>query len=170
MNDILKDTIKKWLVNEDYAVSEREEPVSDFHIVISNLHGKGTFADIVKLKNKDFIILGSALQNPPDFMQMLSTVAEKERFDFFNDVQRELLKFRVDHEFHPNKLLPERMIVRDTVYEEGITRAEFMEHLKRVKFASLFLLWSIGHKFSFDSVSSSTPHLSSTSSSRQPYG
>ncbi len=162
--------IKKWLENEDYAVSERDEPVSDFHIVISNLHGRGTFADIVKLKNKDFVILGSALQNPPDFMQMLSNVPEKERFDFFNEVQRELLKFRVDHEFHPNKLLPERMIIRDTVYEEGITRPEFMEHLKRVKFASLFLLWSIGHRFTFDATSASTPHLSSTSSSRQPYG
>lgn len=165
----LKDTIKKWLENENYAVSERDEPVSDFHLVISNLHGKGTFADIVKLNNKDFIILGSALQNPPEFMQMLSTIAEKERLDFFNDLQRELLKFQVDHEFHPNKLLPERMIIRDTVYEEGITRSEFMEHLKRVKFASLFLLWSIGHKFSVDSTHSSTPH-SSTSSYRTPYG
>ncbi len=165
----LKDTIKHWLENEDYDVSERDEQVSDFHLVISNLHGKGTFADIVKLKNKDFVVLGSALQNPPEFMRMLSTVAEKERIDFFNEVQRELLKFRVDHEFHPNKLLPERMIIRDTVYEEGITRAQFMEHLKRVKFASLFLLWSISHKFSADPEHSSTPH-SSTSNNRTPYG
>lgn len=167
---MLKDKIKRWLENEDFAVSERPEDVSDFHLVISNLHGKGTFADIVKLKNKDFVILGSALQNPPEFLQLLSTMTEKERSDFFNQIQRELLKFRVDHEFHPNKLMPERMIVRDTVYEEDITRTIFMEHLKRVKFASLFLLWSIGHKFSPDSIQSSTPHPSSTSSSRPPYG
>lgn len=165
----LKDKIKQWLVNEDFDVSERDDQVSDFHLVISNLHGKGTFADIVKLKNKDFVILGSALQNPPEFLNVLSTMAEKERSDFFNQVQRELLQFRVDHEFHPNKLMPERMIVRDTVYEEDLTRTIFMEHLKRVKFASLFLLWSIGHKFSLGSTQS-IPHPSSTSSSRPPYG
>ena len=166
----LKNKIKRWLEIEDFAVSERAEEASDFHLVISNLHGKGTFADIVKLKNKDFVILGSALQNPKEFLQLLSTMPEKERSDFFNHVQRELLKFKVDHEFHPNKLMPERMIVRDTVYEEDITRTAFMQCLKRVKFASLFLLWSIGHKFSPDSMQSSTPHPSSTSSSRTPYG
>ncbi|MGI0088336.1 MAG: DUF2299 family protein [Nitrosotalea sp.] len=166
----LKDKIKSWLEKEDFEVSERTEEASDFHLVISNLHGKGTFADIVKLKNKDFVILGSALQNPKEFLQLLSTMPEKERSDFFNHIQRELLKFKVDHEFHPNKLMPERMIVRDTVYEEDITRTAFMQCLKRVKFASLFLLWSIGHKFSPDSMQSSTPHPSSTSSSRPPYG
>lgn len=166
----LKGRIKAWLENEDYAVSERQEQISDFHLVISNFHGKGTFADIVKLPNKEFVILGSALQNPPEFMRMLSTVAEKDRSEFFNQVQRDLLKFRVDHEFHPNKLLPERMVIRDVVYEEDITRSTFMERLKRVKFASLFLLWSIGHKFSIDSTQSSTPNHLSTSSSRAPYG
>ncbi len=168
--NLLKTKIKAWLENEDYAVSEREEPISEFHLVISNFHGKGTFADIVKLPNKEFVILGSALQNPPEFMKMLSTVPEQERSDFFNQVQRDLLKFKVDHEFHPNKLLPERMIIRDVVYEEDISRTGFMEHLKRVKFASLFLLWSIGHRFSIDSTQSSTPNHLSTSNSRPPYG
>ena len=151
-------------------LTERSEQVSEFHLVISNFHGKGTFADIVKLQNKDFVILGSALQNPPEFMKMLSSVPEKERSDFFNQVQRDLLKFRVDHEFHPNKLLPERMIIRDVVYEEDITRTGFMDRLKRVKFASLYLLWSIGHKFSIDSAQLSTPNHISTSYSRTPYG
>ena len=158
----------EWLAKEDYLTTERDEPVSDFHLVISNLHGKGTFADIVKLKDKDFVIIGSALQNPPEFMQVLSAVSEKERADFFNQVQRELLKFRVDHEFHPNKIMPERMIVRDIVYEEDLSRAEFMEHLKRIKFASLFLLWSIGHRFSING--SLAPQHLSTSGSRPPYG
>lgn len=164
----LKDKIKGWLTSEDYDVSEKDDQSSDFHLVISNLHGKGTFADIVKLKNKDFIILGSALQNPPDFLRLLSTIAEKERYDFFNEVQRELLRFEVDHEFHPNKIMPERMIIRDTVYEEDLSRTVFMEHVKRVKFASLFLLWSIGHRFSSD-IAQSLPHPSSTSGSRPPY-
>lgn len=170
MSTDLRDKIRGWLEAEDYAVSERQEPVSDFHLVISNLHGKDDFADIVKLKNKDFVIVGSALQNPTEFMKVLATIPEKERSDFFNDVQRDLLKFQVDHEFHPNKLLPERMIVRDVVYADDITRTSFMERLKRVKFASLFLLWSIGHKFSIDTGQSSTPHHLSTSNSRQPYG
>ena len=151
-------------------IAEKEEGVSDFHLVISNFHGKGTFADIVKLKEKDFVVLGSALQNPPELMGLLSTISEKERSDFFNQVQRELLKFQVDHEFHPNKLMPERMIIRDIVYDEDLTRVEFMGHLRRVKFASLFLLWSIGHRFSLDVSQSSTPHHTSISNSRPPYG
>ena len=169
VQDSLNETIRNWLEKEDYAVAEKEEPMSEFHLVISNFHGKGTIADIVKLRHRDFVIIGSALQNPPEFMKILSAVEEKDRAEFFNNVQRDLLKFRVDHEFHPDKLLPERMIIRDVVYEEDITRSGFMEHLKRVKFASLFLLWSVGHRFSVGAAQSTTPHYLSTNSNT-PYG
>jgi len=169
--DQLKNRIKSWLEEEGFSVSEKSEEMSSFHLVISNLYGQGTFADIVKMKNKNLIIIGSALQNPPEFLRLFSTVDEKERSNFFSQIQRELLKFRVEHELHPNRLLPERMIVRDTVYEEDLSRTIFMECLKRVKFASLFLLWSIGHHFSPESSQNFPPHHSTTGGSSQPpYG
>lgn len=165
-----KSSIMKWLEDEGFSVSEKKEDASDFHLVVSNLYGPGTYADVVKLKGKNFIILGSALQNPSEFLQMFATVSEQERSIFFGQIQRELLKFRVDHELYPNKLMPERMIVRDTVYEEDISRTIFMDCLKKVKFASLFLLWSIGHRFSPGAVHSSTPQHSTTSDIHPPYG
>lgn len=169
--DKSKNQIKIWLEEEGFSVSEKSEEVSDFHLVISNLYGQGTFADIVKVKNKNMIIIGSALQNPPEFLRLFATIDEQERSNFFGQIQRELLKFQVEHELHPNRLMPERMIVRDTVYDEDLSRTNFMECLKRVKFASLFLLWSIGHKFSPDASKNFSPHHSTTAGSSQPpYG
>jgi len=166
----LKDQIRIWLEEEGFSISEKNEEISEFHLVISNLYGQGTFADIVKMKNKSLIIIGSALQNPPEFLQLFTTINEQERSNFFGNIQRELLKFRVEHELHPNRIMPEKMIVRDTVYEEDISRTVFMECLKRVKFASLFLLWSIGHKFSIETTKSFPQHHSTTTSSQPPYG
>lgn len=173
MNDRIatKDKIRTWLEEEGFSVSEKSEEMSDFHLVISNFYGPGTFADIVKIKNKDIIIIGSALQNPLGILQLFRTIDDQERSNFFGQIQRELLKFRVEHELHPNRLAPERMIVRDSVYEEDLSRTTFMECLKRVKFASLFLLWSIGHKFSTEATQSFTQNHSTTAGRTQPpYG
>lgn len=170
-NNPLKNNIKNWLQEEGFSVSEKNENISDFHLVISNFYGNGTFADIVKMKDKSLVIIGSALQNPPEFLRLFATINEQERSNFFGQIQIELLKFRVEHELHPNRLMPERMIVRDTIYEEDISRTIFMGCLKRVKFASLFLLWSIGHKFSAEASQSFTQHHSTTTGSSQPpYG
>ena len=166
----LENQIRIWLEEEGFSVSMKSEEISDFHLVISNLYGHGTFADIVKMKNKKLIIIGSALQNPPEFLQLFSTINEQERSNFFGNMQRELLKFRVEHELHPNRIMPEKMIVRDTVYEEDISRTAFMECLKTVKFASLFILWTIGHKFSMETTKSFQQHPSTTTSSQPPYG
>ncbi len=166
----LKDRIKIWLEEEGFSVSEKMEEISDFHLVISNLYGQGTFADVVKMKNKKLIIIGSALQNPPEFLQLFASISEQERSNFFGSMQRELLKFRVEHELHPNRIMPEKMIVRDTVYEEEFSRTIFMECLKKVKFASLFILWTIGHKFSMETTKSFQQHHSTTTSSQPPYG
>ncbi len=152
------------------SVSEKDEDVSDFHLVISNFYGPNTFADIVKVKNKGMIIIGSALQNPPEFLRLFGTISEQERSNFFGQIQIELLKFKVEHELHPNRLMPEKMIVRDTVYEEDLSRTIFMECLKKVKFASLFLLWSIGNKFSIETNKSFLQHHSTTTNSQPPYG
>jgi hypothetical protein len=168
--DQLKNRLRVWLEEEGFSISEKNEEISDFHLVISNLYGHGTFADIVKMKNKNLIIVGSALQNPPEFLQFFATINEQERSNFFGSIQRDLLKFKVEHELHPNRVMPEKMIVRDTVYEEDLSRTVFMECLKRVKFASLFLLWSIGHKFSLDTTKSFPQHHSTTTSSQPPYG
>jgi hypothetical protein len=165
----LKNRIRIWLEEEGFSISEKNEEISDFHLVISNLYGHGTFADIVKMKNKNLIIIGSALQNPPEFLQRFATTTDQERSNFFGSIQRDLLKFRVEHELHPNRIMPEKMIVRDTVYEEDLSRTVFMECLKRVKFASLFLLWSIGHKFSIETTKTFQQHHSTTSS-QPPYG
>jgi hypothetical protein len=169
--DKSKNQIKIWLEEEGFSVSEKTEEVSDFHLVISNLYGQGTFADIVKMKNKNMIIIGSALQNPPEFLRLFATIAEQERSNFFGQIQRELLKFKVEHELHPNRLMPEKMIIRDTVYGEDLLRSNFMDCLKRVKFASLFLLWSIGQRFPQDASKDFSPHHSTTEGSSQPpYG
>jgi hypothetical protein len=164
-----KNRIRSWLEEEGFSVSEKSEEVSDFHLVISNFYGHGTFADIVKIKNKNLIIIGSALQNPPGILQLFRTIGEQERSNFFGQIQRDLLKFKVEHELHPNRLAPEKMIIRDSVYEEDLSRTIFMECLKKVKFASLFLLWSIGHKFSAEATSSFTQNHSTTGS-QPPYG
>ncbi len=165
-----RNEIKTWLEEEGFSISEKGEDVSDFHLVISNFYGPGTYADIVKIKNKSLIIIGSALQNPPGILQLFRTMDEQERSNFFGQIQRELLKFQVEHELHPNRLVPERMIVRDSVYEEDLSRTIFMECLKRVKFASLFLLWSIGHKFSEATPSFTQNHSTTVGRTQPPYG
>ena len=163
----LKIKIKTWLDVEGYGVSEKDDTAADFHLVVSNFSPNAPISDIVKPKGKDVIVTGVGVQNPPMMLQSFESISEQERYRFFSGLQRELLKFKVDHQFSPNVLLPEKMVVSDVAQIDGLTGITFMNSFKSVKYAMLFLLWSVSSKFS---PQSSQVDVSNTSNSRKPYG
>lgn len=165
--DPLKNKIKTWLEVEGYSASEKDDVTTDFHLVVSNFSPNAPISDIVKPKGKDVIITGVGVQNPPAMLESFKSISEQERYRFFSGLQRELLKFKVDHQFLPNVLLPEKMVVSDVAQIDGLTGVTFMNSFKSVKYAMLFLLWSVSSKFL---PQSSQADVSNTSNSRKPYG
>lgn len=165
--DQAKNKIKAWLDMEGYNVTEKDDATADFHLMVSNFSPNAPVSDIVKPKGKDVIVTGVGVQNPPTMLESFVSINEQERYRFFSGLQRELLKFKVDHQFSPNILLPEKMVVSDVVQIDGLTGVTFMNSFKSVKYAMLFLLWSVSSKFTSQS---SQTDVSNTSNSRKPYG
>lgn len=167
-NNPLKNKIKEWLDSEGYLVSEKDDSVNtDFHLVVSNFSSNAPYVDISKPKNKNILTIGTGIINPKESLDIFGSINEQERIRFFKGLQKELLKFKVDHNLLPNASLPQQMIISDLVQIDGITATSFMNSLKSVKFATLFLLWSIGQKFPLEKNQPSSP---TTSNSRTPYG
>ena len=149
MEDIktIRDKINDWLLDEGLTVSQREDEQADFHLVIPDV-SQGITADIIKPKNKYFLIIGIGIGIPPEVARPYASLKDDEKQKFMLDVQKDLLIFQVDHRIEPNRNEPKLIAINDLIYIEDITRTSFMTSLKRVKFATLYLIWSINEKFS----------------------
>lgn len=145
--DSVENKIMTWLFDEELAVTKKDDDKSEFHIVISNAYGLGFFIDIVKPKNKPVLLIAMTIGNTPEFIQSFLTIKEKERIRIIGGIQRELLKFGVEHNVQPNASRPERISITDILYPEDITRTSFMGSIRRVKLASLYTIWSLNQKF-----------------------
>ena len=92
---------------------------------------------------------------PPQIKDKLLALKENERHRFINGVQRELLKFNVEHRLKPDSAKLDIIEISDVVYVDDITKTIFMGTLKRVKNAMLFFAWSFGARFDVSTPSKS---------------
>ena len=143
----IENKITGWLFDEELAVTKKDDDKSEFHIVVSNAYGLGFFIDIMKPKNKPFLVIAMTIGNSPQFMQSFLSIKEKEGIRIIGGIQRELLKFGVEHTVQPSASQPERISITDILYLEDVTRTSFMGSIRRVKLASLYTIWSLHQKF-----------------------
>ena len=158
-NQNMQDKVNNWLLDEGLTVSKKDDNTADFHLVVSNAYGLGFFIDIVKPKNKLFLVIAMGIPIPPEIKQPYVSLDQKEKTRFIGGLQRELLKFGVEHRIQPDKLQPDGIVITDSVYDEDMTRTLFMTSVRKVKYASLFVVWSLSQKFlpEADSSPSNTP-------------
>lgn len=155
----LLEKINNWLLDEGLTVSKRDDETSDFHLVVQNIFGLGFNMDIVKIKNKPFIVVGMGTKLPLDITQGLSKLKTDDKRRFLVGLQKELLKFGVEHKLKPTLDNLELVEIHDIIYVEETTRPRFMNLLKRVKHASLFFRWSMIQKFTPSESSSKSPSV-----------
>jgi len=153
----LEGNIRKWLEDYGYLVSKKSDEKSDFHFVVSNFVKKESYVNISKPKSMNIITIGTSMQNPSDMLEKFLSVKNLERRKFFKILQGELSRFKVEHRFIPDDILPERFIIFDSIQTDGLTAIAFMNSFKSVKFATLFLIWTISQKFAYDDNQNAIP-------------
>lgn len=153
--DSIQNSINNWLLDEGLTVSKQTDESADFHFLVPNAYNLGFIINVLKPKNRTLVVIGMGTKIPPQMKNKLGELKESERLRFTNGVQRELLKFNVEHRLKPNSATLDIIEISDVVYVDDITRTLFMTTLKRVKNAMLFFMWSFGTKFDVSTPSKS---------------
>ena len=163
MGDV-KGKVFSWLQEEEIEISEVKNPLSDFQLTLKNAFGMDLVIDIVKPKDKSFIINAIKINYPAQMQKSFSSLTNIEQFKFLEKIKRNLLEQNVD--FNISKDMDHLDIV-NYVYLEDLTRTIFMKSIKSIRNAATITISTLIQEFSL--IHTPTPHHTH-SNLISPYG
>lgn len=141
----LEQKVKEWLSDEDLLREMKYDENADFHFIIE--FPKENIMDVVKPKDKDCIVVACATQVAPQHKDLMKAADINTQKDFILDLNFGLNSFLIDFELQVNNNILQQFVITDQIFEDGLTKNEFIRTLKRVFKSKLHCIWLIDKKF-----------------------
>lgn len=142
---ISKETIEKWLLDEDMLREIKYDENADFHFIIE--FPKENIMDVVKPKDKDCIVVACATQVSPEHKNLMIPADSQTKRNFILDLNFGLNSFLVDYELKINNEILQQFVITDQIFEDGLNKDIFIKSLKRVFKSKLHCIWLIDKMF-----------------------
>lgn len=144
---IKEETIKDWIVDEGIFREKKLDDNADFHYIVE--FPKDNIMDVVKPREKDFIVIACATQVSPQHLELMNNTSPKERSEFLLDVNMEINKFLVDCQLaiDQNSNLLQQYVITYQIFNDGVTKNSLYDALKRVFKAKIQCVWLIEKTF-----------------------
>ena len=144
---IKEETIKDWIVDEGIFREKKVDDNADFHYIVE--FPKDNIMDVVKPREKDFIVIACATQVSPQHLELMNNTSPKERSEFLLDVNMEINKFLVDCQLavDQNTNLLQQYVITYQIFNDGVSKNSLYDALKRVFKAKIQCVWLIEKTF-----------------------
>ena len=140
-----EEKIRTWLIDEEALLEKKFDENADFHYIIE--FPKENIMDVVKPRGKNCVIIACATQVAQEHLNLMKSSTPEIRRDFILDVQFGLNSYLVDFDLNINKDLLQQFVVTNTIFEDGLTKNEFMKTINRTFKAKLHCIFLINKKF-----------------------
>lgn len=141
----IEENVKKWLSDEDLLREVKYDENADFHFIVE--FPKDNIMDVVKPKGNDCIVIACATQVAPEHLNLMNQADTLTKKDFIMELNFGLNSFLVDFELQVSNDILQQFIVTDQIFEDGLTKNEFIKTLKKVFKSKLHCIWLIDKKF-----------------------
>lgn len=152
----LEEKVKQWLSDEDLIREIKYDENADFHCIAE--FPKENIMDVVKPKGKDCLIIACATQVAPQHLDLMKSSDKKTQKDFIMELNFGLNSFLVDFELQVANDILQQFVITDQLFEDGLTKNEFIRTLKRVFKAKLHCIWLIDKKFGQLQINVTSPN------------
>lgn len=141
----LEEKVRQWLTDEDLLREAKYDENADFHYIIE--FPKENIMDVVKPTDKDCLIIACATQVAPQHMDLMKASDDITRKDFLMELNFGLNQYLVDFELQVAQDILQQFVVTEQLFEDGLTKNEFIRTIKRVFKSKLHCIWLIDQKF-----------------------
>ena len=141
----IEEQVEKWLLDEDILREMKYDENADFHFIIE--FPKDNIMDVVKPTGKDCIVVACATQVAPQHLSLMQSSDKQTQKDFIMELNFGLNQFLVDYELQVQNDILQQFVITDQIFEDGLTKNEFIRTLKRVFKSKLHCIWLIDDKF-----------------------
>ena len=144
---IKEETIKDWIVDEGIFREKKLDDNADFHYIVE--FPKDNIMDVVKPREKDFIVIACATQVSPQHLELMNNSSPKERSEFLLDANMEINKFLVDCQLaiDQNTNFLQQYVITYQIFNDGVSKNSLYDALKRVFKAKIQCVWLIEKTF-----------------------
>ena len=150
----IEENVRKWLSEEDLLREVKYDENADFHFIAE--FPKDNIMDVVKPKGNDCIVIACATQVAPEHLNLMNQADTLTKKDFIMELNFGLNSFLVDFELQVSNDILQQFIVTDQIFEDGLTKNEFIKTLKKVFKSKLHCIWLIDQKFGRPSVNAAS--------------
>lgn len=150
----IEENVRKWLSDEDLLREVKYDENADFHFIVE--FPNDNIMDVVKPKGNDCIVIACATQVAPEHLNLMNQADTLTKKDFIMELNFGLNSFLVDFELQVSNDILQQFIVTDQIFEDGLTKNEFIKTLKKVFKSKLHCIWLIDQKFGRPTVNSTS--------------
>ena len=150
----IEENVRKWLSDEDLLREVKYDENADFHFIVE--FPKDNIMDVVKPKGNDCIVIACATQVAPEHLNLMNQADTLTKKDFIMELNFGLNSFLVDFELQVSNDILQQFIVTDQIFEDGLTKNEFIKTLKKVFKSKLHCIWLIDQKFGRSTVNATS--------------
>ena len=141
----IEEKIRTWLIDEEALLEKKFDENADFHYIIE--FPKENIMDVVKPRGKNCVIIACATQVAQEHLNLMKSSTPENRRDFIFDVQFGLNSYLVDFDLNIDNDLLQQFVVTNTIFEDGLTKNEFMKTINRTFKAKLHCIFLINKRF-----------------------
>ena len=150
----IEENVRKWLSDEDLLREVKYDENADFHFIVE--FPKDNIMDVVKPKGNDCIVIACATQVASEHLNLMNKADTLTKKDFIMELNFGLNSFLVDFELQVSNDILQQFIVTDQIFEDGLTKNEFIKTLKKVFKSKLHCIWLIDQKFGRPTVNAAS--------------
>ena len=150
----IEENVRKWLSDEDLLREVKYDENADFHFIVE--FPNDNIMDVVKPKGNDCIVIACATQVAHEHLNLMNQADTLTKKDFIMELNFGLNSFLVDFELQVSNDILQQFIVTDQIFEDGLTKNEFIKTLKKVFKSKLHCIWLIDQKFGRPTVNAAS--------------
>ena len=141
----IEENVRQWLSEEDFLREVKYDENADFHFIIE--FPQENIMDVVKPKGKDCVVIACATQVAQEHLNLINNADDLTKKDFIMELNFGLNNFLVDFELQVANDILQQFVITDQIFEDGLTKNEFIKTLKKVFKSKLHCIWLIDQKF-----------------------
>ena len=141
----MEENVRQWLSDEDLLREVKYDENADFHFIVE--FPKENIMDVVKPKDKDCLILACATQVAPQHLDLIKQADNRTQKEFIMDLNFGLNNFLVDFELQVSHDILQQFVITEQIFEDGLTKNEMFNSLRRIFKSKLHCIWLIDRKF-----------------------
>jgi hypothetical protein len=135
--------VKSWLEKEGILKDEVENEKAEFHFIVNFPRGSKYISEVIKPKDRDYIIVGSSIQLAEEHYKALHSLPKAEKEALLWQWRFDLLFRDAEFRMVPSAQELKGLEFTRSLYEEEVTRVTLIGALREIFKCKLYIIWRV---------------------------